>query len=844
MAEGKKIFKQCLDSNYQLIMKANSTAVKIEGPSELDLYTFYGIRSRLEQKNRSRSILQFLGFKGKDDTLYLEISDGNIKENVAPCATVRQQLELTPLQTNDIIEAEIVFHKQTLMIILGYKIVYSGVNDIIGAPISFEKFIANQLSNKAGKISIPKKFWVKLEDGIEDDISDASDDNEQIDNDIRDLNLLEKKFDARQLYTPIKLITSKSNSWIMRARCIEKNPIRNYSRGFRDHKLEDGKILKVIFEDESGRIQATLFNKEVERYERAITEGTVYTIYGAGVKDSGKFNLTSNPFELSFTTTTKLEKSPGDHPTIPFNVFNLRKIECLRTEEIGVDVDIIAVIESIDGPRIIQTKDKREIIKTSLTLVDDSNHRIDCVIWGNIQNLGNLILGDIIFFRHLKLREFKGSRNLSSCFQTRIDLFSTNIQGYEQLNSWLNEYKLEHCPSQIVNVSQASATSFGNRIFRTITEIQEESKILLHEPEKRLFFDAEVVLTNIGRRMTYDACPNQSCLKKLIQQDLGDWHCEKCALNYPAPFVRYIGCVKICDSTGEIYTTVNREDVGIALLGGRSAEKFKQDSDPLEIYEFMEWANQFQLKYYQVKLMAKHHHYNGQDSVRFTILNVVGEESVDIKQRNKIMVDTLKNCIQSMKEKEIQTLRLSTSKNEIANENITNDDSETKMEPESAQFSWEGISIIDDKTIPIFFEKMEISWPELIITGSGSDHNTQFTLSGRLDKTGVVKIIRTSDRTGEATIYTGEFSDSAISGSVFRDSLKIGIFELKLSSPTTKLLDGCSSAAQIVSKSDKIFGFGKSNSGSVYLIYSNPTSESEILHCVLSSHPRVSSLKL
>ena len=107
----------------------------------------------------------------------------------------------------------------------------------------------------------------------------------------------------------------------------------------------------------------------------------------------------------------------------------------------------------------------------------------------------------------------------------------------------------------------------------TVEEIQEISQILLTEKEKRLYFTADAITLDFGRRMFYNACPDDSCYKKVtpVDPDNNEWYCPKCDKNYPNCNPRYMGYTKLADSTGTLYATINRAEIGSLLLGGKSA---------------------------------------------------------------------------------------------------------------------------------------------------------------------------------------------------------------------------------------------------------------------------------
>ena len=181
-----------------------------------------------------------------------------------------------------------------------------------------------------------------------------------------------------------------------------------------------------------------------------------------------------------------------------------------------------------------------------------------------------LLENEAALFRHLKLREFRESLSLSSCGSTKIEIFVEKIPGYENLNSWNNDLKQEKTSLNTIETISKPFTP-KNHTLNTIEEVQEISKILLTEKEKRLYFTIDAITIDFGRKMYYNSCPDDTCFKKVtLNEEDNQWYCPKCDKNYPNCNPRFMGYTKLADSTGTLYTTINRAEIGSLLLGGRS----------------------------------------------------------------------------------------------------------------------------------------------------------------------------------------------------------------------------------------------------------------------------------
>lgn len=146
--------------------------------TELDLYAFYAIRNTPPTKqSKEKYILQFLGSSTPaPNTVLLHFSDGNILEKIAPYKNVLDKYNLEELKHFDIVEAEVIYHKKKLLIMVDFKIIYTGLDHKIGRPVDYDQFIRNGFKNLYGKVTIPKYIVTGVPEKITDsDIEDELD---------------------------------------------------------------------------------------------------------------------------------------------------------------------------------------------------------------------------------------------------------------------------------------------------------------------------------------------------------------------------------------------------------------------------------------------------------------------------------------------------------------------------------------------------------------------------------------------------------------------------------------------------------------------------------------------
>lgn len=572
------------------------------------------------------------------------MSDGNVIEHIKTSSKVQNMLLKSPLTKFDILKAEIIYFKNREMLINNFQIVYSKVEEQIGSPVSYQQFSNNNFLNKRGKTSIPRDFCVKKEEELEGGQANG-------DQGLRDGgNFLSKsRFQGVDIYTDINSLSFRSKSWILKMRCVEKSPIRSFKRGFNDHKLEDGQVQNVIFEDNFSKIQAVLFNEQVSKFATTLVEGQLYSVMGAEIKTSSRFNKTENSLELHFNKHTQVDSLVEDY-SVPFTMFNQKKVGDLKGVGLGQDLDILGVVASTQNPRILGTRDGRKIFKTELQIYDESETLVEVAIWGSLANLGAVVQGDIVFLRHLKLKEFRGYFYLSSCSATKIELFPSHVLGYNELKLWKEnrDSKNGEEKNKLTFFSKKWEKSPKNLI--RIADLDKLSSSILTQKSQKMYFDIDGVALSFGKSMYYNACPNEKCLKKVIQSEdtKENWYCPKCDIIYTTCNPRYIGSVKIADDSSSMYATVNREEIGQLLFGGMTCLEFKERTEGMDRLDLDNFMSTFKFKYLQVRVMAKYHEYEGKESVRYTIISSGGDsrENCDaLKERQRMLMDTLAKIV-------------------------------------------------------------------------------------------------------------------------------------------------------------------------------------------------------
>ena len=108
------------------------------------------------------------------------------------------------------------------------------------------------------------------------------------------------------------------------------------------------------------------------------------------------------------------------------------------------------------------------------------------------------------------------------------------------------------------------ATSGGrNDQHKTIAQVSEEN---LGMGENADWFTVKATILYVKKEsVAYPACQTESCNKKVVEINPGEWRCEKCDKTWDRPDYRYIMSVNVGDHTGQLWLSCFNE-VGLQIM--------------------------------------------------------------------------------------------------------------------------------------------------------------------------------------------------------------------------------------------------------------------------------------
>lgn len=439
-------------------------------------------------------------------------------------------------------------------------------------------------------------------------------------------NGLQRDIDVDNIH-PINSLSPYQNKWTIRARVINKAPVRTWhnARG-------EGKLFSMDLIDESGEIRATAFNNECDKFFDMIEVNKVYFITRGSIKTANKkFSNLNNDYELTLSGESQVfpcnDVDDSQLPAVKFNFTPLSKVKDFDVDKV---IDVIGVCQTAgDVVSLVSKTTQREMKKRDVTLVDQSMSSVVVTLWDTAAEEFDASLQPVIAIKGSRIREFMGSKSLSLLGSTVMQI-NPDIEEAHRIRGWFDSLS----PNMEFN-SVSSRTEMGsNSQFQTI-----KGALLaqLGSGDKPDYYSMYAYLIFVrSESALYKACPSTDCQKKLIDRNDGTYRCEKCSLETEDFKYRYLLSAQLADSTGNQWVTLFQESAE-SLLGITSTDLGKIMEEDKDEYGDIFQKQMFKL--FEIRARAKMETYNNETKLKVTLFKI---KPVDYKAASTKLIADIK----------------------------------------------------------------------------------------------------------------------------------------------------------------------------------------------------------
>lgn len=424
---------------------------------------------------------------------------------------------------------------------------------------------------------------------------------------------------------PIQSLTPYQNRWTIRARVTNKGQMKEWknSRG-------EGKLFSFTVSDESGSIRITCFNEEAVKFLEIVEVEKVYTVSNATLKPANQqYNNTSHDYEMTLRRDSVVAPChESDSKLVPSAKYDFVAIKDLP-KKVNRFADVIGIIKEVEEVQTVMIKSQnREASVRKFQLVDQSNAQIRVTLWGkDAENFEGMPDG-MVAFRSAKVSDF-GSCSLSTTSGTSFKL-NPDIPEAHSLKQW---FAAGGSSENVENLSNNGSGGNATTTWKTLGQVKQEN---LGFGEKPDYVTSKVTILYCKKENSlYQACPSETCNKKVIDLSNGQYRCEKCNNTTDNFKYRMILNVHVADEYDSQWVTCFPEQ-GELLLGMTSQQLGELKESDETAYE-----NALRKMYftsYFMKLRVKAEHYNDEQRIRVSIVNL---SPISYSQYNKKLMSDL-----------------------------------------------------------------------------------------------------------------------------------------------------------------------------------------------------------
>ncbi|KAH3857539.1 hypothetical protein DPMN_100149, partial [Dreissena polymorpha] len=316
-------------------------------------------------------------------------------------------------------------------------------------------------------------------------------------------------------------LTPYQNRWRIRARVTQKSNIRTWS-----NSRGEGKLFSVNLIDESGEIRATGFTDTVDKYYEMLEVNKVYYISKATLKTANKqYTSVKNDYEMTFNQDTLIEpcSEETDLPTITFDFVPINSLDSKQPQAV---IDVIGVVKSMSDVTSITTKQNKELTKREVQLADQSGMVVNLTLWGNDAENFKGEDNPVLACKGCRLSDW-GGRSLSLLGSSQM-LVNPDMREAALLKGWWKR-EGQNLDFQGYRSEGGGGAGAGTN-WKLFSQLKNEN---IGNEKPDYFTSKGTVVFMRKENSMYQACPSESCNKKVVDQGNGMYRCEKCQTEFP-----------------------------------------------------------------------------------------------------------------------------------------------------------------------------------------------------------------------------------------------------------------------------------------------------------------------
>lgn len=317
----------------------------------------------------------------------------------------------------------------------------------------------------------------------------------------------------------------------------------------------------------------------------------------------------------------KSHANPAGKPNQPAKVvksvsnvpFKICPIEYISNMAEDATVDLMGAIDNVSKISIVKKKNKIDVVKRDVTIVDTSLHAINVTIWGEKADDFRGNKGDILVVSGAKVGTW-GGKSVSASGALFVNSKIPSTVDWNKLKVWYST----RTNRNFIHLTKFQAESESWKYLSQLNDIEQMRKIAPNSASH-----CKAVIMSIGKNPVYKCCPLDGCGKKLVPTQSDDMECQKCNKTFSRAKYRYRVDVQIKDESGSCWVTL--WDDKAEFLFGIKPEKLTKKIHEKKAYDQL--VERLILKKFSFKLQSKIDKYNNEDKITHTVVSLTPAET-------------------------------------------------------------------------------------------------------------------------------------------------------------------------------------------------------------------------
>lgn len=545
----------------------------------------------------------------EDFSKYILLSDSkNMKYVfVEPSISIRA----CKLKSFDIIRAKLkkVSEKpknKTKILILDYELLTTNMHSIIGNPVDLE-------IDENSKPHVKKRF---LFDNAKERKNET---NKDFDDPLQKRCLEIQKEPQKNVFYKLKDIRASDKNFSAKIRVVgnEKTSCVINKENF---------CYLIKFRDSSGMVKAFLSENVAKKFDPLPTTGKVYEVSGINAVDHTSGSVFGYSIVLMEETVFK---EVDEISSIPNDDLSITKLSEINFMKLNTNIDVLSIIVDPGETIFIPVKNgcQKKFRKTKI--IDSSGAIVEMAIWGSKADEISIQNGQIYLFKEVKVKEFRGSRNLLFEDSSKIEIPDSNLSDFDMLKTWKDKNKkfIDRVTIDKCILKEKIDIKKEKYLFLSIAALSFNSSIkfkFAKEEMKSQIYETICYIICVSNKISYDSCGFNECRKKVIIVN-DKFFCEKCMRIVSKPLKSSMCNLILSDSTGIIFAYAFLETVCKQLFS--LSNNIEED----KLYSLKDKKSTTQVKCYlqefSVNISLRKEDYLGKQQVKAEVISLTPLET-------------------------------------------------------------------------------------------------------------------------------------------------------------------------------------------------------------------------